>query len=1164
MKKYCLAVLIVAILSCLFLAGCDFSDDVSTIKVVEISGVTELKFKLGEATDENILKDVKVVLSDGTKAIPTLDKRGKSFDKAGKYEISYVYNEKTVNSIIWVYDNPQVYYNGEVLTADDITLSYLQASQSFDFVKGVEIKDSFGVLLEVKTAGDKFENEAKEYKVTYTAEDAAGNVCTKQIKYTVVGGDEPSISNATYVISMDECVIPWDLKENKKVDIYCDGEIVNPVNYEIAAENLKFKTEYILTIGAGKKIVNVYTENGKASFELTVVDEGNPVFVFEPEEKYIFGGAEMPVAEKIIDSHDEYQFSYIVRDNKSKEYIAKNNGETICFVDDNGNAIPVGDYTVSVTCEYNGKTAVLSRNFKVAYCEIQGGESLSLTKKTFEAPIGGVSEAYAFVKNEGVPAWDGRLYYACPVGAYSLISFDIYFKGCSAASDGKVNAMLSACVDNDYNRIVSVIDKENGNVISEADMMLEKWYTVNVFAYSETNGSVYIYFNPYTQDNIYCEGYVSGSEFVLTKGVTPIAFVRHPSCPQGQLAQTVENGEIVVTYTGVSSVWDARVQFSGKILERVNAEQAIGNKSLSMDFRFTDDVSTIQLWYYTPNCAAVTVEELVNAGVAMIAADGYSVGWSSLIKDKWYKLFVDIDKFTAAYGSLVETGGNNGLQAATLSTLEYKCVDFISNTDIPDLEERIDPFEAFQPGSSVTINEENIATYIGSASDWDSRAQFTRGMFNKCVEYYALTEDYSVSIEFRFTGDVKGVQFWVYTLSGTQAPTLESLVNEGKVVIAKNGYSIGFERLIKGEWYKVYVDIHKFGEIKINNTNIGVQVASQTSIEYKLPEFIKNSDIPDLKTDAFEKFQNCTVETDAETGITTYTGLSDDWGSRAQFTRLMFNKCMEYYALTEDYSVAIEFRFTGDVKNIQFWVYSESGTAAPTLDSLIGNGTAIVVADGYKFSFGALVKDKWYKVYIDVHKFGAIKISDPNIGVQVASQTSIQYKVPEFVKNSDIPVAKEPLIPFEKVSAGVALSTEYKEGAFITSYTGTSSDWDSRIQLTDNAFAKYTENYNTGNAFMTFDIKYVGAVADFQFWKMNASGGYGETPTLSGLISSGVVIVYKNGESCTYDEIVVGEWYTLQFDMSLFGALGTNESNHGFHFGAQTSIEFKNFEFVTK
>ena len=878
----------------------------------------------------------------------------------------------------------------------------------------------------------------------------------------------------------------------------------------------------------------------------------------------------MPVAEKIIDSHDEYQFSYIVRDNKSKEYIAKNNGETICFVDDNGNAIPVGDYTVSVTCEYNGKTAVLSRSFKVAYCEIQGGESLSLTKKTFETPIGGVSEAYAFVKNEGVPAWDGRLYYACPVGAYSLISFDIYFKGCSAASDGKVNALLSACVDNDYNRIVSVIDKENGNVISEADMMLEKWYTVNVFAYSETNGSVYIYFNPYTQDNIYCEGYVSGSEFVLTKGVTPIAFVRHPSCPQGQLAQTVENGEIVVTYTGVNSVWDARVQFSGKMLERANAEQAIGNKSLSMDFRFTDDVSTIQLWYYTPNCAAVTVEELVNAGVAMIAADGYSVGWSSLIKDKWYKLFVDIDKFTAAYGSLVETGGNNGLQAATLSILEYKCVDFISNTDIPDLEERIDPFEAFQPGSSVTINEENIATYIGSISDWDARAQFTRGMFNKCVEYYAFTEDYSVSMEFRYTGDVKNMQFWVYTPSGTLTPTLESLVNEGKVVIAKNGYSIGFERLIKGEWYKVYVDIHKFGEIKIDNTNIGVQVASQTSIEYKLPEFIKNSDIPDLKIDAFEKFQNCTVETDAETGITTYTATGgDEYASRAQFTTAMFNKCTEHYALEEDYSVKIEFRFTGEVARVQLW-YIPGGMKAVTLEELVNAGKAIITAGEYSVTFDQLAKGEWYTVFVDIHKFGEIQISSNDRGVQVASQSTIEFKVPEFVKNSDIPATKTPPItPLEKFSAGITFSAVVTSDGLTINYKGASEDWDSRIQLTTDFYAEYTKNYTAGNKIMAFDFKYEETVRNIQFWKMNSAGSVnGGAPTLSALVGNGVTLYKADGTTCSYADMVAGEWYTAKFDIASFGALGKENKengNCGFQIGcANTAIQFKNFKFEDK
>lgn len=504
------------------------------------------------------------------------------------------------------------------------------------------------------------------------------------------------------------------------------------------------------------------------------------------------------------------------------------------------------------------------------------------------------------------------------------------------------------------------------------------------------------------------ENLTYGDKAVVTYDVTSAAFALRADAKATTLTVGEEGGENVITYASTASgVWDARAQLSGKMLDLVTANRQLGGKALTLDFKYEGDVSTLQLWYYTPGIAAKTLKELIDDKVATLARDGYSIGWERVSKGVWYTLYVDLDKFATKYGEIFysASGNNCGLQAATISTLKVKGIEFISAAEIPALTEAID---------------------------------------------------------------------------------------------------------------------------------------------------------------AFQKFQNCTVETDAETGITTYTGLSDDWGSRAQFTMAMFNKCVEYYALTEDYSVSMEFRYTGDVKNMQFWVYTPSGTQAPTLNSLIDAGTAVVVADGYRFSFGELVKDKWYKVYIDIHKFGAIKISDPNIGVQVASQTSIQYKMPEFMKSSDIPVAKEPLIPFEKVSAGVALSTVYRDGAFITSYTGTSSDWDSRIQLTDNAFAKYTENYNAGNAFMTFDIKYVGAVADFQFWKMNASGGYGETPTLSGLISSGVVIVYKNGESCTYKEIVVGEWYTLQFDMSLFGALGTNESNHGFQFGVQTSIEFKNFEFVTK
>lgn len=511
------------------------------------------------------------------------------------------------------------------------------------------------------------------------------------------------------------------------------------------------------------------------------------------------------------------------------------------------------------------------------------------------------------------------------------------------------------------------------------------------------------------------ENLTYGDKAVVTNDVTSAAFALRADAQATTLTVGEEGGENVITYASTASgVWDARAQFSGKMLDLITANRQLGGKALTLDFKYEGDVSTLQLWYYTPGIAAKTLKELIDNKVATLARDGYSIGWERVSKGVWYTLYVDLDKFATTYGEIVysASGNNCGLQAATISTLKVKGIEFISAADIPALTEAID---------------------------------------------------------------------------------------------------------------------------------------------------------------AFQKFQNCTVETDAETGITTYTGLSDDWGSRAQFTMAMFNKCVEYYALTEDYSVSMEFRYTGDVKNMQFWVYTPSaGTQAPTLNSLIDAGTAVVVADGYRFSFGELVKDKWYKVYIDIHKFGAIKISDPNIGVQVASQTSIQYKMPEFVKSSDIPDAKVPF-PFNAVSPSVTLTTELNNGDAITTYTNTidNNHWESRIQLTPAAYGEYVRNYAAGNKVMAFDFKYEGTVSEIQFWKMGGDGGYsGGTPTFSGLISDGTITLYKaDGTTCSFADMVAGEWYTAKFDMAKFGALGTDGTNkYGFHMGCSnaTTMQFKNFKFEDK
>lgn len=507
------------------------------------------------------------------------------------------------------------------------------------------------------------------------------------------------------------------------------------------------------------------------------------------------------------------------------------------------------------------------------------------------------------------------------------------------------------------------------------------------------------------------ENLTYGEKVVASYDITSAAFVLRTDAQATTLTVGEEGGENVITYASTASeVWDARAQLSGKMLDLVTANRQLGGKALTLDFKYEGDVSTLQLWYYTPGIAAKTLKELIDDKVATLARDGYSIGWERVSKGVWYTLYVDLDKFANTYGEIVYSASGNdcGLQAATISTLKVKGVEFIALSDIPALQETID---------------------------------------------------------------------------------------------------------------------------------------------------------------AFQKFQNCTVTTDAATGVTTYTaGAGNEWDSRAQFTTAMFNKCVGYYALTEDYSVSMEFRYTGDVKNMQFWVYAPSGTLTPTLESLVNDCTAIIKKGENQYRFDQLVKGEWYTVYVDIHRFGEILLNGTNnIGVQVASLTTIEYKMPKFV-----PSPAMPMFPFNAVSPSVTLTTELNNGDAITTYTNTidNNHWDSRIQLTSVAYGEYVRNYAAGNKVMAFDFKYEGTVSEIQFWKMGGDGGYsGGTPTFSGMISDGTITLYKaDGTTCSFADVVAGEWYTAKFDMAKFGALNAGGGNYGFHMGCSnaTTMQFKNFKFEDK
>ena len=500
------------------------------------------------------------------------------------------------------------------------------------------------------------------------------------------------------------------------------------------------------------------------------------------------------------------------------------------------------------------------------------------------------------------------------------------------------------------------------------------------------------------------ENLTYGDKAVVTNDVTSAAFALRADAKATTLTVGEEGGENVITYASTASgVWDARAQLSGKMLDLVTANRQLDGKALTLDFKYEGDVSTLQLWYYTPGIAAKTLKELIDDKVATLAYNGYSIGWERVSKGVWYTLYVDLGKFAANYGEIVYSNTNNGnncgLQAATKSTLKVKGVEFISLSDIPALTEVIDAFQKFQNCTVTTDAATGVTTYTaGAGSEWDSRAQFTMAMFNKCVEYYALTEDYSVSMEFRYTGDVKNMQFWVYTPSGTLTPTLESLVNDCTAIIKKGENQYRFDQLVKGEWYTVYVDIHRFGEIVKNGTNnIGVQVASLSTIEYKMAKFVPSPEMPMFPFKAVSSSVTLTTELNNGNVTINYVGAGSDWDSRIQLTTTFYAEYTKNYKAGNKI-MAFDFKYEETVRDMQFWKINEAGSygATPTLSGLVGNEVTLYKADGTACAYADMIAGEWYTAKFDIAAFGALgkkNIENGNCGFQIGcANTAIQFK----------------------------------------------------------------------------------------------------------------------------------------------------------------------------
>ncbi len=650
--------IIISLLSILFAlaltaCGAESSEGQTTFLKGEISGVAELRLKSGEGTDARLLRDVIVKLSNGSKVKPELIKGDFNAEKSGKYEISYTYGNLKANANVFVYETPKIYFGDKELSESRIEISYREARDSYDFKKGIKVIDGLGEPLNFSLTDESqnFKGQTGEYTVGYKAEDVAGNKIEKIVTFVVGEGKSPVISGGTYTIKADGISVPCDLKGETDGILYLNGELVYPSDYGFSSSSLYLNADFALTLSGSYDFV-LETAEGKREFTLNIQDDGYPVFALENfATEYIYGAAKtsLPTDKRV--SSDGYVYDYELTSSGGAKGKVNITSDGVYFLNADGKQVEEGDYTLKVTATaQNGMKSALNYAFKVKYPTISGGETSSVKKVELDESVYGVKTAYLWKKPDDNHAWQGRAYIPVPAYAYSYVSYDIMFTYCQDAKDGKANASFRGCVQTDYNRLISCVDKKTGESISVDDMEIGKWYSVLFSATTSTDNTLYFYINPYGEAKVGAEAYIANLEISLTDDdLTGIAFEKLYGSQASLVPSTelTENGaKTTLTYIS-KAAWNGRIGFTGRLFDTYNSYyESKEAEYFSFDMKYDGAVGAIYMWNMNDSGSYVqtSLTALLNNGTAT-ATDEEGNAATTLVSDKWYKVKISIQKF---------------------------------------------------------------------------------------------------------------------------------------------------------------------------------------------------------------------------------------------------------------------------------------------------------------------------------------------------------------------------------------------------------------------------------------------------------------------------------------------------------------------------------------
>ena len=840
-----------------------------------ISGVEIYRFKVGEATDEKLLENVSVLTSNGEELKPTLKKGEADYDKAGEYNIAFVYGVNEIKTKLYVYGMPTLYYNDAPFTSDVLNLTYREAKESYDFNKNISIRDSFGEALSVTVLENsaKYDGGTGDYTVTYAATDCVGNSLEKTITYQVSMEKAPVVAASELVLGRDLPVLTVDWQGATEAYLYKGDELVADAFYKIKQGALEFSERYIIDLGVGTHSFSVYTVEGVTNFDLVVADLGYPVYEMNSlKAEYALGTTIAEEPDLLYASEADCSFSYTLTDSNGKVCGVQDEFGELTFVDSTGELLSVGQYTLTVTAKVGGdKQTTRSYSFEVTSPKLVSTGTAKFELVTLDESEYGVSQAYRFVKGE-TSAWDGRLEARVSGGTYQTFSFDIFvndastragdYIGTKSETEGKrdntpqFSVAISAGGTTFYDNISRIYDKKTGVTVKEYEMKVGQWYTVEVSLARQTeDGVFYFYVGPYDNAQVSIDAYITNIKFTpYSVNLTNVIWTNYnPASGKLTLTQGVdESGNATITYKSTASHWDARAQFSSKMLEKYQLyyTRSTADKAyeLTFEMKYVSAPTDMQFWLMDENGylanSAPTLASMQANGIARV----YDESWllvNTFESGKWYKVYIDVTKL----GWLgCRSGTEMGMQMGfTQGEVQFRKIAFeVKSNEIKNM-----TAEAFTKvaGATATLTSSvgadgvTITTYTGTGSEWAARIQFSDAFYAKYQEYYALcsTTPYFLTMEICFTSAPADIQFWQIKKDGNfgATPKLNAYIADGRVKVSGKNTVTKESDMIQGEWYTLTFDLAKIGELGKGSDKYGLQWGSLATLAYKNVAFVK-------------------------------------------------------------------------------------------------------------------------------------------------------------------------------------------------------------------------------------------------------------------------------------------------------------------------------------